>query len=690
MGKSFVSKGKNIQEAVDVALQYLHTHQDEVDIVILENETRGLLGIGAKPAVVRVTIKDCELAESQPDLLTDPSVLLDLLNKLEQGMELSGSLAESADSEQTAEDAELHGKVWVRDGHIFCKEAPDVYPLVTPAVGMKLYINDELIEKTTVVSENFLIVVDIDEEVKEPEWELLLSEDKMSVKLKIIPGYRKRRRLKDMDPSSHIQLEIEEKTIPAIIETDPIMDKLKELGVVYGIDYVELAAACTSEHPGTFVIAEGSQPRRGKNGWFAPLNSTEIKKGLKERENGSVDYREIQEFPTVVPGQVIGSIEPPVEGVHGTTVTNELVPPPEVYPLHVREGKGISLVDEGKKIIATDAGHPEIVIKGQLAKISIIPKIVINKDVSLETGNVRYAGAVEIHGSVQDGMLVEAKGDVSIRTNMNRAKVTAGNSIIVHKNIISSQVSAGNRNIMNAEMAKLLGEIITQVKFMLGAIDQLSKVSAFKVASFSRTGLGPLIKILCDGKFKTFPPLVGTFIHKINSSAEWLDEEWIKLAEQMKRGFLMIHSAEFKSLEDLRNFIGSAEEVLVSSAGPANDVPCFIKGALVHNSLVYSSGDIHISGQGVYNSKLYAGGTVRIDGYVRGGDIYGEAGVVIGEAGARGGSETKISVGADGTIRIRHVLEDTLIQVGPRMHKFLVGASNVYARLNDKGDLQLH
>jgi hypothetical protein len=687
MGKSFVSKGKNIHDAVNIALQFLHTDQNDVEIEIIENESKGLWGIGAKPAVVRVTMK-CE-QPLETDTAANSDLLFEMLEKLELESDPNGQGRRNTDSKPAVDDSDLIGKVWVRNGHIFCKEAPDTYPLVTPSKGMKLFINDELVEKTTVVSENFLIYVELQDEVKEPEWELRLSEDKMSVALKVVPGYRIQRRLKNMAPATHVQLEHEENKIPLIIETDPIMDKLKEMGVVYGIEYAEIAAACTAEQAGTFVIAKGSPPSPGKNGCFMPIHETEIKKGIKEREDGSVDFREIQEFPTVVPGQVLGNILPPVEGIYGTSVTNDQIPPPEVYPLIVQEGKGVSLVDEGMKIIATDAGHPEIVIKGQLAKISIIPKIVIGKDVNLETGNVHYAGAVDVHGSVQDGMCVEAEGDVTIGTNVNRAKVIAGGSIIVHRNIISSQVTAGNRNIMLAEISQLLAQIVEQMKKMAGAINQLSQVSSFKVSSFARTGLGPLIKILCDGKFKTFPPLMAAFIHKVKSSAEWLDADWIKLCADLHKGLIVVGSVEIKSVDDMLILIHRAEELIADSeVGPETE--CFVKAGIVHNSQVYSSGDVYVVGQGVYNSKLYAGGCIRVEGCVRGGEIYAEKGIYIDEAGTRGGIATKISVPTDETIRIKLALEDTIIQIGSRMYKFLEETPNVHGRLNEHGELKLH
>lgn len=58
MAKSIEKTGKTVDEAVDLALSELNTSKENVEIEVLEEPAKGLLGIGAKPAVVRVTVKD--------------------------------------------------------------------------------------------------------------------------------------------------------------------------------------------------------------------------------------------------------------------------------------------------------------------------------------------------------------------------------------------------------------------------------------------------------------------------------------------------------------------------------------------------------------------------------------------------------------------------------------------------------
>ena len=50
--------GKTVDEAVKLALEELNVTEDNVTIEVIEEPTKGILGLGAKPALVRVTINE--------------------------------------------------------------------------------------------------------------------------------------------------------------------------------------------------------------------------------------------------------------------------------------------------------------------------------------------------------------------------------------------------------------------------------------------------------------------------------------------------------------------------------------------------------------------------------------------------------------------------------------------------------
>jgi spoIIIJ-associated protein len=58
MSKCVEKTGKTVEEAVELALKELNVDKENVEVEIIEEASKGLLGIGAKPAVVKVSIKE--------------------------------------------------------------------------------------------------------------------------------------------------------------------------------------------------------------------------------------------------------------------------------------------------------------------------------------------------------------------------------------------------------------------------------------------------------------------------------------------------------------------------------------------------------------------------------------------------------------------------------------------------------
>jgi len=56
--RSVETEGTTIDEAIDRALELLHIERDKVDVEIVENASRGLLGFGGKKARIRATVRN--------------------------------------------------------------------------------------------------------------------------------------------------------------------------------------------------------------------------------------------------------------------------------------------------------------------------------------------------------------------------------------------------------------------------------------------------------------------------------------------------------------------------------------------------------------------------------------------------------------------------------------------------------
>ncbi|WP_416333776.1 DUF342 domain-containing protein [Bacillus smithii] len=529
-----------------------------------------------------------------------------------------------------------------------------------------------------VLSETDRYEVKCENDVQETKWNISL---KLKALLHVEPGYKITRRIPDIEPSKHIELIAEElKEIQNTLSFAEVIEELASLGVIYGINEDQILKAIESRQPGTFEIATGKKATHGHDGWIEPKVPLTMQNGLKEDENGKVNYREIRAIPTAERGEVIAVIHPPVPGQPGITITNEPLPPKPSFPIKLRAGKGVVVVDD--KIVAMESGRPHIEQRGQLVKVDILPKITHSGNVDLSSGNIRFVGDVDILGDVDVRMTVEAAGAIFVQKNVNMATLTAAGAIVVNGNVIGSKLSAGKHNRLIAELGQLLEEMHVQVKGMIEVITQLIHSPAFKSSDFQRGGMQPLIRILLEKKFKSLPPLAKKYVDLVQKEEKDLeDDDWKEVAVFIRKTFLSL-TKEITSLEQIKQLAQKMKQLSEFSKLPV-EPDSYIIISNVLNSEIYCSGDIIVSGQGCLNTKIHAGGKLEIRGIMRGGEVYGKLGVEIHEAGAESGTTTIIAVPVGQTIKINKALEGTILKIGNVKHTLKENQYSIVARLEE-------
>jgi spoIIIJ-associated protein len=98
--RSVESHGKTTEEAISQALRRLGRERDEVEVTVLSEGSRGVFGIGAEDARVRVTVLDADDAEVGPPTTGEPvpleragEVAQDMLTDLLELMGIDGDVA---------------------------------------------------------------------------------------------------------------------------------------------------------------------------------------------------------------------------------------------------------------------------------------------------------------------------------------------------------------------------------------------------------------------------------------------------------------------------------------------------------------------------------------------------------------------------------------------------------------------
>ena len=83
------TEAETVEEAIEIALAQLETTREEVNIIIINEPTKGILSFGAKPAKIRATLKE--------DISTAPeTVLKEILTRIGIGGEVESNFIEGS------------------------------------------------------------------------------------------------------------------------------------------------------------------------------------------------------------------------------------------------------------------------------------------------------------------------------------------------------------------------------------------------------------------------------------------------------------------------------------------------------------------------------------------------------------------------------------------------------------------
>ncbi|TYR78862.1 FapA family protein [Priestia megaterium] len=681
MTESIIVKGKNVDDAIERGLGLLKVSKDDVEIEIIERESTSFLGIYVKKAVVKLTKADKGLSLVKEDTLH----LNDSTENIETDFSLQQQSFESDDmliktNVQTNEAIE--GKVWIKDGQLFCESSSADTPTITLGEGIQVYRNGQLVqEQTIIVSEQDVYEIKVEQKETETVWDVSIDEQQLSVMLHVEPGYKMNRKLIETKPAAHLELVAEEsKEIQNDLTYEQVIQKLDALHVKSSINYSAITEAISATSPGNYEVAAGVKPVKGKNGWVEMKVNVHVQKGPKEDEHGKVNYRDIYSIPCIDEGNIIAVIHPPIPGLPGLTVTNVPIPAKQTFPIELREGEGVNVF--GNQIVATETGRPHIEQRKQHIQISIVPKLTHSANVDLASGNIRFRGDVEIIGEVKENMTVEATGDILLHQTVSHASVAARGAVYSRSSVINSTVSAGQDNRLTRELGSLLKTMEQDISNMMVLIDQLTESPAFTLSDFSKKGLRPLIRLLLEKKFHHFPNLVKNYVETVKEGEYYLrDAIWHDIAESLKNLFLSV-TAEEIYLENMTELSTMIKECYELSQLPVES-NASIHAGNVMSSTLYCSGNVTVWGEGCTNTNIHAEGTVKIDGIVRGGEIYGQLGVQIHETGAQSGVRTTISVPRDQQIQITKAMEGTVLRFGEVNYTIKETKHHVLARMNE-------
>lgn len=203
---------------------------------------------------------------------------------------------------------------------------------------------------------------------------------------------------------------------------------LASASVRYGIDEAALAQIAANpplRKPVRVAAGAAAQDAQEEEIFYhfrLGLNSSPV-----EGEDGTVDFRNLDNFNSTPAGTVIAERRSRGEGRPGSTVRGEALPPKAAKAAQLKVGKGAALSPDGLKALAQVSGHACVVAD----RITVMETIEIPAHVDFSVGNVKFIGNVRIRGGVQPGFSVEAGRDIEIGGNVEKASISAAGKLSV-------------------------------------------------------------------------------------------------------------------------------------------------------------------------------------------------------------------------------------------------------------------
>lgn len=214
---------------------------------------------------------------------------------------------------------------------------------------------------------------------------------------------------------------------------EEVLEFINSSGVVYGINSDIIIDMVHNKVYDKFItVATGTPVTKGQNGYYSYTFNTSPNKKPRLREDGSVDYYNLNLIQCVSEGDLLAKYFEKVEGKSGRTVTGRELPVEKYKNLPPLRGKGFTTSEDFIEYYAAYDGKVELSMGGiMVTKISTIPG-----NVDLSVGNLDVKGDLEILGSVITGMVVKATGNITINGLVEAAHIHAGKNVLIKGGVL--------------------------------------------------------------------------------------------------------------------------------------------------------------------------------------------------------------------------------------------------------------
>ena len=212
-----------------------------------------------------------------------------------------------------------------------------------------------------------------------------------------------------------------------LLTLEEFVKDLRIRKIIFGIQVQNLQEFFGSrEYCKDIVVAKGKEIIQGKDAYIEYAFNTDNHIRPTIREDGSVDFFNLNTISHCRTGQVLATIIPEVPGQKGRNILGEELEPRAVKSTLFHFGRNIEVSEDNLRLISKVNGHVTLV--DDKVFVSDILEV---ENVDNSTGNVDFEGSVQINGNVISNFTVTAKGNVIVNGVVEGAVIVAGGDIII-------------------------------------------------------------------------------------------------------------------------------------------------------------------------------------------------------------------------------------------------------------------
>lgn len=212
----------------------------------------------------------------------------------------------------------------------------------------------------------------------------------------------------------------------ADITAEVIRQELEKQKIVYGIDGDAIERMASGKrYFRLFPIATGKKPVDGKDGRIEDHFLRDAKIRLKEKDDLTVDYKNLNWIQKVEEGGIVCDIVLPTAALSGINILGAAVQGRDGKKAIPPKGKNTQVTEDETRLIATVGGQVEF----HHGQFHVEQLTTIQGDVDNSTGNIDVIGNVVVGGDVREGFAVKATGDIAVKGKVEGAIIIAGGNI---------------------------------------------------------------------------------------------------------------------------------------------------------------------------------------------------------------------------------------------------------------------